>query len=456
MNQARRGALAALKEARSDNFGQGIYRFARHIAFRMLELNWLLIETLVFIKLGQRRRRVRRQSQVTVAFQIVHSSVWKLDHLYWLLHDADGFEPFILICPSDSSSADQVQKEYDLARQLCEARGYRYFESWQGANWARLGEVSMPKADVVFLQNSWERTHVHYKIKAWEASLVCYVPYFFTLNTLDRSNYGKTFHRRLWRYFLESNYHLHAAQKYFKGPGLKKLVVVGHPGVDRFLEGTSNRRLDGAYVLGNKRRARIIYAPHHTVSTADAGLAFSTFEAHALHLLEIARARKDDCFFTFKPHPLLYDKLLDHPLWGRARTDEYWGQWRGLQNGDVEEGDYVELFSASDAMIHDCNSFLAEYVATGNPVLFLQNEGSANLNDFGRILHAVHYIGQTRRDIEEFIDGVVISGKDSLRQERRQVVDNYLRHPSGKNASERVLRDLELSLRGPVKAGRFR
>ena len=36
------------------------------------------------------------------------------------------------------------------------------------------------------------------------------------------------------------------------------------------------------------------------------------------------------------------------------------------------ETEYVELFKSSDALIHDCGSFMAEYLVTNKPVLFLE------------------------------------------------------------------------------------
>jgi len=77
-------------------------------------------------------------------------------------------------------------------------------------------------------------------------------------------------------------------------------------------------------------------------------------------------------------------------------------------NTQLEEGEYDDLFLQSDAMIHDSGSFLAEYLYTQKPVLFLMKDKSeSNLNEFGLKALEACFKANSQIEIEEFIKSVL-------------------------------------------------
>jgi hypothetical protein len=60
--------------------------------------------------------------------------------------------------------------------------------------------------------------------------------------------------------------------------------------------------------------------------------------------------------------------LEQDPNWGSEKTTAYYDKWDNLDNGQFKSGDYVDLLT-SDALIHDCGSFMAEYLVVGKPAL---------------------------------------------------------------------------------------
>lgn len=89
-------------------------------------------------------------------------------------------------------------------------------------------------------------------------------------------------------------------------------------------------------------------------------------------MVTFAQKYKDKVQIVFKPHPMLYRTLCEHSEWGKERTDAYYSMWNNMSNTQLEEGDYTELFMQSDAMIHDCGSFILEYLAVDKPCMFLK------------------------------------------------------------------------------------
>jgi CDP-glycerol glycerophosphotransferase (TagB/SpsB family) len=156
-------------------------------------------------------------------------------------------------------------------------------------------------------------------------------------------------------------------------------------------------------------------------------------------MLEMAEKYRDSVQIAFKPHPLLKVKLRDK--WGEKVTEEYYRKWAELENGQVEDGEFIDLFLTSDAMILDCLSFIAEYSVTGKPALFTEGTHSrVLLNDMGKALHSMMYHAKDNlaEEVSHFIEDVVISGQDPLREQRLEFVKNEMLPPNDRSAAENV------------------
>ena len=121
-------------------------------------------------------------------------------------------------------------------------------------------------------------------------------------------------------------------------------------------------------------------------------------------MLRMAKKYSGSIQIAFKPHPVLRNKLNEY--WGKERTDEYYKEWDSGENTFFENGEYVDLFLTSDAMIHDSGSFLIEYLYLDKPVMRtdngqpLQNE----FNDFALSCLDHYYQGKTEDEVESEID----------------------------------------------------
>ena len=152
---------------------------------------------------------------------------------------------------------------------------------------------------------------------------------------------------------------------------------------------------------------------------------------------------------AFKPHPRLYSELVKHPEWGEKRTNEYYNFWRNGPTTQLETGDFVDLFKGSDAMIHDCGSFTVDYLYFNKPVLYDNPDVDAakeTANETGRKAYDVHYHITCDDDIKRFIDDVVLSGNDPLKQKREEYYQNYLLPPNGKTVAQNIYDDMVKSL----------
>ncbi len=139
--------------------------------------------------------------------------------------------------------------------------------------------------------------------------------------------------------------------------------------------------------------------------------------------------------FIFRPHPLLFINLENNKIWSKEQIKNYIHTLTSYTNVSYENGgDYFESFIRSDALIHDCGSFIAEYLYLDKPECFIfQNKQQIDhefTNNGKKVLEHL-YMAQTEKDIIDFIDNIVIKNMDFLKEKRIQFAKENIRfnHP---------------------------
>ena len=224
---------------------------------------------------------------------------------------------------------------------------------------------------------------------------------------------------------------------------LKNIVVTGYPIFDEYQTASIDASV---WKDTNPRFKRIIWAPHHSIEGHDGLLQLSTFLENAESMLELAGNHKNEFQFAFKPHPLLLQALYDHPKWGVERADSYYQCWENGDNTTLVTGAYIDLFKSSDAMIHDCGSFIVEYLCTQKPVMYLGGSREGQSNIVGLKAYASHYQGKTMEEIEHFLIEVVLNGNDPMKLQREQIYKEVLLPPNGCSVAENIINEIKKEL----------
>ncbi|MNT33991.1 CDP-Glycerol:Poly(glycerophosphate) glycerophosphotransferase [compost metagenome] len=216
--------------------------------------------------------------------------------------------------------------------------------------------------------------------------------------------------------------------------------MTGYPGFDEFL--MNEMPNNDVWKNKNPNFKKIIWAPHHLMTELNR---MSNFLEYHDFFLEVAVKYQDRIQIAFKPHPLLRVKLENDPNWGKDRTDKYYEQWENLPNGQFENAEYVDLFLTSDALIHDCGSFISEYLFTMKPTLFMvRDEDVMKMwSVYGESALSVHYQSRNKKELENFIELVVLNGNDLMLEQRREFVNNILISENKLTASENIMNYLK-------------
>ena len=298
----------------------------------------------------------KKKKPIKVVFIVNDCAIWKYDSLYRLLAENPAFSPMILVCPTIIGMAkDQAQERLQLAYDTFSDRGYNVMKAAENVSLHGISVASL-QPDIVFYSYCWTNImETQYRERNLRKYLKCYVNYGFS-NTDGEWGYASAFHGLMWRYFAECE-DVRALALQAQPREMRNIVVTGYPVYDEFQVETSGVSL---WKNTNPKYKHIIWAPHHTIEGHDGLLKFSTFLEIAEDMLLLAERYKDSLQFAFKPHPLLKAVLYHHPKWGVEKTDTYYQRWADGINTVLVSGPYIDLFKTSDAMIHDCGSFIVE------------------------------------------------------------------------------------------------
>lgn len=397
---------------------------------------------LVFLKLkfkhskaiGVLRNKAKTNQKIKVAFFVLHKSVWKYEMLYNLMRVDKNYEPVIIICPYVVYGEENMLEEIESSYKLFSDKGYNVLRTFDKENNSWLNVKSEINPDIIFFTNPHNLTKPQYYIHEWEDKLTCYVPYAFMTPDTYQEQYNQSFHNKVWKAFYETPIHKSIAKEHAINKGTN-VIVTGYPGCDEFLK--NRESLSNVWKIKDSNIKKIIWAPHHLMK---GGSMQSNFLEYHDIFFELAQKYINKIQIVFKPHPLIKSKLFTYPEWGESRTNEYYNKWNQLPNGQLIDGEYVDLFLTSDALIHDCGSFIAEYIYTNKPSLFMirNEEVMQGWNEFGDLALDSLYKSTSKNDIFAFIEDVVLRGQDQMKEKREYLLNNILMPPNNKMASQNI------------------
>ena len=359
-------------------------------------------------------------SKIKVAFLFMYATdCQNLSIFDKMLEDNSIFDPYFIINPDVLRSKDNFDYNYKRSKnELIKKYGSdRVLDGYDYNNDTFIDFTS--NFDIATTNNPYDNmAHDFFKISYWakKSIPIFYISYFYMGRCfVSIDNLKSEAFSYIWKIFVENNYVKKLAQEYeiIKG---KNIVVAGSPKMDKL----------ASIVPKNKSRKMIIIAPHHAIDNNEKSV--GGFLQYCDILLQLPEKYKD-IDFIFRPHPLLFENLRKK-YWGKEKSDKYLNELLSKDNVTYStEGEYMEMFSNSDALIHDCGSFCAEYLYTGKPCAYLYKQGlnpDAIWTDFGKKCIDSHYLIKEPNEIEKFIDDVVINENDYLKDTRNEFVENVI------------------------------
>lgn len=387
-------------------------------------------------------KEIRQRNSANVVFIASNLAMWHLQGVYNLLSADSRFHITLLLYPLVVDNF-QSQKDIEQLRYFFNRKGIHYIDA---SSWTdEQSDISNSlKPDILFYPKHYDPLFRNkLDAKYYYSKLLCYLPYAVS-NETSWWAINSAYQNRAWKLFYETDYHKQLAQKmmYIKG---ENVVVVGNSDADLFLA----ESFKNVWKQQSHKKKRIIWAPHWSIY--DGYIKRDGFLWLHDEMLKIARQYAKTIQIAFKPHPHLKSTLYNLPEWGQERTDAYYSEWQNLENGQLEEGEYIDLFMTSDAMIHDSDSFIVLYHYSLKPTLYTSNNYSEireSINYRGKEALDAHYCGSCVEDVKQFINQVVLGGNDPKKPDREAFFQKYLLPPHGKTVAQNVYDDIVASLFG--------
>lgn len=382
---------------------------------------------------------IYKKDKLRIIFFLPNLGMWKYETLFSLLLADDYFEPYLVPFPHPWHSKDGQMSFFEDIWRYSQSKGFPMINGYdiQSGVYISSGELN---PDIVVYTQPYNTGYHFWKIeKFWNKAIFFYAPYSVPIED-DTVFHFNLLQNISWKLFYPSP----MLKSLFRTNMLTRgnnLEFVGNPLYDQFIQTPA---LGKEWKIKDQAIKRIIWAPHHSILLDDY-LHNSNFLEMADGMLALATEYSDKVQFAFKPHPYLLEKL--HKIWGSERANAYYSKWRDLPNTALVVGDYIDLFLSSDGMVHDCASFMCDYLYVNKPVMFLcKDDTGNNLNPYGAGCLSMHYKGKSIQDVRYFIEEVILNEVDTMKEERNFFYKEYLLPPNGKSVGKNMY-DILKSLR---------
>lgn len=370
------------------------------------------------IKESQKRR-------LNVYFLLNQRSFWSMQSIYDTFKEEHNFSSCVVIVPMKFLSNDSREEEFE--------KDYLFFKEQQmnvvkGYNYETDQVVPFPsEPDIIFYQYHWNDAYPeYYSVYNWFPKALCVgVPYGVMVANIPNFQFNNPIHNLGWLNFAETSIHKELSAEYAYNKG-SNVVVSGYPKMDALCEPVTKFYWKDT----TNSRKKIIWAPHYSIEVPNT-INFSTFHLYFRKMLELLK-NNPGLEIALKPHPVLKSRCKQIGFLDDKAFDSYIEEWASLPNGIVvEEGNYLDLFKTSDAMILDSLSFISEYMFTDKPICFLSKHSCIedllpHFNDFGKRIIRLMDFAHNFTEVEEFINKLLL-GELPANPDKTSFIKNYLR-----------------------------
>lgn len=402
------------------------------------------------IKHQELLRDLKGKEKIRVIFLVIHANTWKADEVFKRMLEDSFFEPIILVVPYityNCVSAISIDRTIEV-----NAKSYNYFKARGYETYSAIDEegnivrqISDLNPDMVYFSCPYPETNKEFYSEVYENYLCFYIPYFYMIYSWDGDDkfYNTNFHNSMMRTYLPHRASYDKALDVSQAD-MRQWFLSGYPSCEKLYSQASEKQ---AWSSNSDNKIKLIWAPHHSIYE-DMLPNLGSFLFVADFLKEIAIKYKDKLYISFKPHPLLKAKLDDHIDWGVDKTNEYYSFWEQSGFSQLDEGEYIDLFIQSDAMLHDSSSFLAEYLFVEKPVMYIdfKNKFDGQFNSFGMKAYRSCLIAKSTVDIELFVEDLLCGANQITKNHTAFLESEIYPFYKDKLPSERIIEDIKKSL----------
>lgn len=349
-----------------------------------------------------------------------------------MLSDLQHYSPKIVICPDVARGETHLKEQYKRTKAFfVEKYGAEYVIDGYNEITGQFIDNS-GQFDVIYCANPYDSmvNEVHgVQYLSTKNVLPIYINYGYTISKWHYVSVETNIEMSLfYKYYVDSTYTQKQIKKYQLAKG-KNTVLVGYAKLDSLIVKHKNKIT----------RLKVLISPHHTIDNQAKTLYLSNFLIYYNLIIELPDLFPD-IDFVFRPHPLLFINLINQHKWSKEMVEKYKSKLSEKNIQYSYGGDYLHLFNECDAIIHDCGSFMVEWLYTGKPCCYVVRGEHVRkqLDLLGNKALDYHTLAYNRNDIISFINNLKTNYKIS--NISSEIKNNIiLNHP---NVSNTILNNI--------------
>ncbi len=348
------------------------------------------------------------------AAYVVFDSTFGADNLIKLIQNDSSISFKIVVIPDTSRGKIHMLNQYNSTKEFfINKYGNENVVDGYDINNESFNDVS-DYFDIIYFANPYDSMVHNFHGIEYNASkniLSIYIPYAFQPDKYCRSIISQKNMALCWKIFSDTEYSIKEYKKYSLNYG-KNVILSGYSKMDKLEE--------SYFLTSSNKRKQIIIAPHHTITNKD--LPLSNFLRLKDYILNLPQ-KFPGVDFIFRPHPLLFTNMINEGFWTLDDKENYIQKLKEKGIKCSFGGDYFSLFARSDAMIHDCSSYIVEYLFVDKPCCFvIRSNMKKILCKLGIECLKCYNIARTEDDIDKFISSVCSSTANKFENRRKKVL----------------------------------
>ncbi|MBP3223847.1 MAG: hypothetical protein J6M14_00915 [Campylobacter sp.] len=376
--------------------------------------------------------KLQNSKKIRFASYVVFDSTFGAKKLYELMKNDDKFDAKIVIVPDTARGEENLKKCYNATKEFF-IKNYgkeMVLDGWDEKTGKFLDHSD--KFDIIYFTNPYDAmVHEFHKIRyiCTKSILPIYINYAFS-----HFKYSEGYIFSLpemsfcWRVFLDNEFEFKDFKKVALLKG-KNAKVTGYAKMDSFIP----KKIEN-------HKKTILIAPHHTIKNN--ALKLSNFLEYYDFILTLPQ-KFPNVRFIFRPHPLLFTNLLNQGFWSKEQVDEYLKKIKSVMEFS-SGGDYLDIFNEADGIIHDCGSFISEWLYSGKKGCFVSFDNLVfnQLNEYGKIALDYYFIAKNTNDIILYINDIL--GNDNKISNFQNLKNEIMiNHPF---ASQKIIDEIKKTL----------
>ena len=401
--------------------------------------------------LDQLKQNIEKEcAPIKAAFFTQEFSLWPSFQTVWEACGPDVQKDLVFVYGEDAST--------ELSREKCEHFMQEYRDAGYPIKHMEDYDLDTDNPDIVF----YMKPYLGYRgnpNRFFVKNVKTYTPYTAFISycldvqggeTLQQYFYGEPMFYHVWRIVGYSNYYRDKMieRGYRNG---ENVITLGHPKFDmayRLAKEKTHIHEDWAKKI--QGRKVVLWNSHFTVQP---GHGVGTYFRWHKQIFSYF-AEHTDMVLLWRPHPLFWE-TMERELGSEAPAfNQFVHDLSHLDNVIVDKSsDYRHSFCMSDALISDAATFLVEYMASGNPVLYtIKEDGETVCND--DYLAGVD-IARKDLDMTQFLDDLRTGKSDKKRQTRKKLFEEIFGSCDGKIGQriwESLRREMDEDIRQRAQA----